>query len=126
MNDNQKVGGLINITTEKLKGLVDTDTVIGDPIIVDGLTLIPISKTTFGVAAGGADIPAKKEGEFFGGGSGAGASVTPVAFLAIKNGETKVIPIHQSNNSVDRAIALVPDLFDKVSGFFTKKKDKNK
>ena len=126
MNDNNKVGGLINITTEKLKGLVDTDTVIGDPVTVGDLTLIPVSKTTFGVAAGGSDIPTKHDGDFFGGGSGAGASVTPVAFLAVKNGETKIIPINQSNSSVDRAISLVPDLFDKVSGFFAKKKDKNK
>ena len=123
MSDNQKVAGLINITTEKLRGIVDADTVIGEPIVMGEVTIIPVSKTTFGVAAGGSDIPSKQAGEFFGGGSGAGATVTPVAFLAIKDGNVRLMQIHESSSSADKAVALVPELFDKISGLFKKKKD---
>lgn len=125
MNENEKVKGIIDITTDKVKGLVDSDTVIGDPIVVGDVTLIPVSKTSFGVAAGGSDIPSKQEGAFFGGGSGAGASITPVAFLAVKDGEVRLMQIYKDSTAADRAVGVLPELFDKITGLFKKSDSKS-
>lgn len=122
MSENTKVQGLIDVTTEKIRAMADADTIIGDPIVVGEVTLIPVSKTSFGVAAGGSDIPSKQTGEFFGGGSGAGVSITPIAFLAIKDGDVKMMQIYKDASTADKAVALLPDLFDKVTELFKKPK----
>lgn len=126
MSENEKVTGLINAATDKLRGMVDSDTVIGQPIAVGEITLIPVSKASFGVAAGGSDLPSKQPGSFFGGGSGAAASVTPVAFLAVKGGEVRILPIYKDDSATGRAIGLLPDLFDKVTGLFKKNEGDNR
>lgn len=122
MSENTKVQGLIDVTTEKIRAMADADTIIGEPIVVGEVTLIPVSKTSFGVAAGGSDIPSKQTGEFFGGGSGAGVSITPIAFLAIKDGDVKMMQIYKDASTADKAVALLPDLFDKVTELFKKPK----
>lgn len=120
MNDNTKVKALIDTATDKIRAMVDADTVIGDAIVIGDLTLIPVSKTSFGLAAGGSDLPSKQTGEYFGGGSGAGVTITPIAFIAVKDGEAKLMPIYQSTTTADKAVALVPELFDKISALFKK------
>lgn len=125
MSEKENVKGLIEVTTEKIRGLADADTIIGEPIVVGDVTIIPVSKTTFGVAAGGSDIPSKQEGQFFGGGGGAGASVVPVAFLAVKAGEVRVLQIFKESTAANQAVGLVPELFDKITALF-KKQDADK
>lgn len=122
MSENTKVKGLIDVTTERIRAIADADTVIGDPITVGDVTLIPVSKTSFGLAAGGTDIPSKHTGEYFGGGSGAGVSITPVAFLAVKDGEVKMLQIYKDASTADKAVGLLPDLFDRVTALFKKPK----
>ena len=107
---------VMNQTMAKMKELVDVNTVIGTPITTpDGTTLIPVSKVTFGFASGGSDFngknPANKD--LFGGGSGAGVSVTPVAFLIIQNGNVRTVQLANPNNTVERALNMLP--FDLVS-----------
>ena len=108
---------------QNLKTLLDANTVIGQPITpVPGITILPVSKVSVGFASGGTDIPASKE--LFGGGSGGGISVTPVAFLIIQNGEIKVQQIQTHYNTVDHVVEMVPDMVNQVSGMVSGKKSK--
>ena len=117
---------LINTSLTNIKSMVDVNTIIGNPVeTANGAVIIPISKVGFGFAAGGSDIPSNNGtvGNF-GGGSGAGISISPIGFLVV-NGETvKLLPVNSANTTVDKLIDSVPDMFDKVSGFINKKKNK--
>lgn len=105
----------------KLKEMVDVNTVVGNPInLPDGTALIPVSRVTFGFASGGTDGAQKSadSGVRFGGGSGAGASVTPIAFLIAKEGSVRMIYIEPpQRDALNRAIDLVPDVIDKIKDF---------
>ncbi len=115
------VEGLMGVSVEKIRELVDANTVIGTPITLeDGITLIPVSKVSYGFASGGSDLPAKSSGDLFGGGAGAGIHLTPVAFLTVKNGEINLLPVVAKPDTVDRAISLVPEIVDR---FKNRKKD---
>jgi sporulation protein YtfJ len=121
----QKVSGLLSETMEKMKGLVDANTVIGDPITTpDGTTIIPISRVSYGFASGGTDLPSKAQpaAGLFAGGSGAGITIAPVAFLSIHQGSVRVIQIEPFMSSVDRALEKVPDVMDKITELFGKEK----
>lgn len=121
----QKVNGLLSETMEKMKGLVDANTVIGDPITTpDGTTIIPISRVSYGFASGGTDLPSKAQpaAGLFAGGSGAGITIAPVAFLSIHQGSVRVIQIEPFMSSVDRALEKVPDVMDKITELFGKEK----
>lgn len=121
------IEGLMDTTLEKIKQMVDVNTIIGDPITIpDGITIIPISKVIYGFASGGSEFSGKKEqnGNLFGGGSGAGVTINPVAFITVCNGDVKLLNIADYQNSQDRAVAMVPEIFDKIVGLF--KKDKSK
>ena len=115
---------LMSSTMEKIHEMVDTNTIVGEPINTpDGVTLIPISKVSFGFGSGGGDYGTTKQN--FGGGSGAGVKIAPVAFLVIKDGTTRVLPVAiPPESTVDRVIEMVPDLMDKVENYFDKKKGK--
>lgn len=115
---------LMSFTMEKIHEMVDTNTIVGEPINTpDGVTLIPISKVSFGFGSGGGDYGTTKQN--FGGGSGAGVKIAPVAFLVIKDGTTRVLPVAiPPESTVDRVIEMVPDLMDKVENYFDKKKGK--
>ncbi len=120
--------GLMDVTLEKIRSMIDVNTIVGDMITTpDGTTIIPISKVTYGFAAGGSEFPTKKlEGkELFGGGSGAGITINPLAFIAVSNGEVKLLNINQYDNPADRIVGMIPEIFDKASEFISKKKDKN-
>ncbi len=118
----EKVNSLLETTVDKIKSVVDVNTVIGDQIITpDGTVIIPISRVNYGFAAGGSDLPSKTPG-LFGGGSGAGVTITPIAFLSVSNGNVRVIQVEPFISSVDRAIQTAPDVIDRITSLF--KKDK--
>ena len=86
------------------------------------LTIIPISKVTYGFASGGSDFPSKNNVELFGGGGGAGITINPVAFLVCNKGEVTIKHITASDNAAERAVNLIPEMFDKVTNFVERKK----
>lgn len=123
----QSAAGILETTIEKVKNLVNVSTIIGDPMTVDGgITIIPVSKVTYGFASGGSDFPSKSNKEIFGGGGGAGVTITPVAFLVISDGEVTLKHITAYDNAAERVVNLVPEMFDKVTSVVNKaKKEKN-
>ena len=124
--ENNKLDSLMRSTMEKIHEMADTNTIVGEPIITpDGVTLIPISKLSVGFGTGGGDYGKNAADKNFGGGSGAGVKIDPVAFLVIKDGITRVMPVAvPPMSTVDRVIDMVPDLMDKVEKYFDKKKEK--
>ena len=119
-----KVSDLMQATIEKIHQLVDTNAIVGQPITTpDGVTLIPISRVNFGFGSGGGDYGKSMKGENFGGGGGGGVKIDPVAFLTIKDGVTRVLPVAVPPvTTVDRIIDMAPDLMDKAEKFLDKKK----
>ncbi len=118
------IQGLIGTAMEKIKEMVDVETIIGDPIVSpDGTTIIPVSKVSFGFASGGSDIPTKSAKDLFGGGSGAGITIQPIAFLVISKGDVKLLQMSMNANSSNAIINLVPDVIEKITSMI-KKKDK--
>jgi len=115
------IEGMMGVTMEKIRQLVDANTIIGEPITVDGATIIPISRVTFGFASGGSDVGAKTNKQMFGGGTGAGVSIAPIAFLVISGGRAHH-PAVEHVSPVDSAINALPDLVDRISALI--KKDK--
>ncbi len=119
----KSANGILSTTIEKVRDLVDVSTIIGDPInLPDGLTIIPVSKVTYGFASGGSDFPSKNNVELFGGAGGAGITINPVAFLVVKDGDVTIKHIVSDDNAVERAVSLVPEMFDKITSL-AKKKD---
>ena len=117
-----KVKDLVRTSLDKVKELSDADTIIGDPIKLDGVTIIPVSKVSYGFTAGGSDLPSKSSSELFGGGTGGGVTIQPIAFIVVANGDVKLLQINQDKSSTGAIVNLVPELFDKVQGLFSKKK----
>jgi sporulation protein YtfJ len=116
--------GILGTTIDKIKSMVDVSTIIGEPVYTEsGLTIIPVSKVTYGFCSGGTDLPSKGNNELFGGGGAAGVTITPVAFLLIQNGQVTLKHITAYDNAAERMVNLVPDMFDKVTGFVSKAKD---
>ncbi len=116
---------VMKTTMDRLRTMVDVNTIVGDMITTpDGTTIIPISKVSFGFASGGSDFETKKENTGFGGGSGAGVSINPEAFLVVKDGNVRILPMASApNTAVDRLIELIPDVFDRVNSLVKKKKE---
>ena len=124
--EHHPIDGMLETTMEKIKEMVDVDSVIGNPITTpDGTTVIPISKVSYGFASGGSDFPAKSQPakDFFGGGAGAGITITPIAFLSVSNGNVRLIQVEAFGGSADRIVQLVADVVDKISEAFHKKKE---
>ncbi len=117
-----KVNGIMNTTMEKLRTMVDADTIIGTPLTVGKITLIPVSRVSFGMATGGSDFPNKSGQELFGGGGGAGVSVNPVAFIAVNGENVHMMPVYNELGTIDKAINMAPELIDKVKSLFEKEK----
>lgn len=114
-------------TMEKIRDMVDVNTIIGDPIVTpDGTTIIPVSKVSFGFASGGSDIPSKIPKELFGGGSGAGVSIQPLGFLVVHQGDVRLLEMNGPGDSMGKALGLVPDVISKISDLFKKDKDQSK
>ena len=119
----KSAGAILSSTIEKIRDLVDTSTIIGEAIYAEGgTTIIPVSKVTYGFASGGADFHSKGNQELFGGGGGAGVTITSVAFLVVNNGEVTLKHITAYDNAAERVVNLVPEMFDKVTGLMNKTK----
>ncbi len=126
MSKENAAASILGTTIEKVRDLVDVSTIIGDPIEAGGVTIIPESQVTYGFASGGSDLPSKSNAELFGGGGGAGITITPIAFLIVNHGEVSIKHIAAEGGQAERIIGMVPDVIDKVSGAvekFTKKGD---
>lgn len=120
------IQGLMGTTMQKIREMVDVNTIIGDPITTpDGTVIIPVSKVSFGFASGGSDIPSKQPKEIFGGASGAGISIQPLAFLVVSGGSVKLLQMSTSSNTADKVVNIVPEVMDKIGELF-KKEEKPK
>ena len=119
---------MLESTITKIREMLDANSVVGQPMVVDGVTIIPISKISVGFGGGGSDYVSKhpnNQENPFGGGVGAGTKVTPVAFLIIKDGNTRMIPVPvPANTTVDRALEMLPDTLDKIADFIQSKTEK--
>ena len=117
------INEVLQTTMSRIREMVDTNTVVGQPIVTaDGVTIIPVSKLSFGFATGGSDFGKTPNVEKnFGGGAGAGVNVTPVAFLIVKDGNVRTVQLADSSSTVDRALNMLPELVDKLSGMLGKK-----
>ena len=124
MKEKSSAAGILESTIEKVKDLVNVSTIIGEPMKVDGgVTIIPVSKVTYGFASGGSDFPSKSNQDIFGGGGGAGVTILPVAFLVIDAyGNVDIKHITAFDNAAERIVGLVPEMFDKVSNAVNKAK----
>lgn len=118
----QNLPNMIDTTIEKIREMVNANTVVGEPITTpDGVTLIPVSKISIGLGGGGSDFVSKNVNRHenpFAGGVGAGVKVSPVAFLVIKEGSVRMLPIAvPANTTADRIVEMVPDTLDKIAAF---------
>ena len=124
MSEHHPISDLMTETMSKIKEMVDVNTIIGNPIVAaDGTTVIPVSKVSFGFGAGGSEFSSKHAAAgsplAFGGGSGAGVTVSPVCFLVIgKDGSANILGINaQASDTVDRLVEMIPGAINKVSNF---------
>ena len=110
------IGSLMDTTMEKIKEMIDVNTIIGEPITSpDGTLIIPVSKVSYGFAAGGSDLPTKKENkDCFGGGSGAGVTIQPVAFLTVYQGDVRLVSVDREEGTADKLVNMIPDVLKKV------------
>lgn len=122
----QSAAGILGTTIDKIRDMVDSRTIIGEPIDAgQGIKVIPVSKVTYGFASGGSDFPSKASKELFGGGGGAGVTLTPVAFLVINNGNVSVKYLSDgAETSVERVVGALPELVDKLTEVVDKLKGK--
>ena len=117
------IQGLMNVTMDKIRQMADSNTIIGKPIKADdGTTILPVSRISFGFASAGTDFDGKNAAnkDLFGGGSGAGVNIQPVAFLVVKDGCVRTIQLSDGSNTIDRALTMLPELVDKVSALLKK------
>ncbi len=126
----QNIPNMLENTIAKIRQMVDVNSVIGTPITTpDGVTIIPVSKVSVGFGGGGSDYVSKnanKQENPFGGGAGGGVSVTPIAFLIIKDGNVRMMPVAApANTTADRLVEMIPDTLDKVSAFIDSHSKKN-
>lgn len=126
MEKKNPLSSMMQETMEKVRTMVDTNTIVGEPINTsDGVTLIPISKVSMGFGGGGSTFGNKNAGadEHLGGGLATGVKIEPVAFLIVKDGYVRVMPVAvPAASTVDRIVEMVPDVVDKVGNFIGKKK----
>ena len=118
----QTLPNMLENTIAKIRDMVDVNSVIGNPITTpDGVTIIPVSKVSVGFGGGGSDFVSKnpnRQENPFGGGAGGGVHVTPIAFLIIKEGSVRMLPVAApAYTTADRLVEMVPDVLDKVSAF---------
>lgn len=127
MNENKSaLHDLMETSMGKIREMVDSNAIVGQPITTpDGVTLIPVSKVSFGFGSGGTDY-GKPNPNKFAGGASAGVKVEPVAFLVVKNGVTTMMPVAMpAMSTADRVLEMVPQVLDRVEGFMDKKKSED-
>lgn len=121
----QSLPNMLENTIAKIREMVDVNSVVGEPITtVEGITIIPVSKVSVGFAGGGSDYVSKnanKQENPFGGGAGGGVKVTPIAFLVIKEGNVRMLPVAApANTTADRLVEQIPDVLDKIAAAIDK------
>ena len=116
---------MMESSMDKVRQMVDANTIVGEPITTpDGVTLLPVSRLSYGFGCGGGDYGRNKENT--GAGCGAGVRVEPMAFLVVKGGVTRLLPVGApAVTTLDRAIELVPELIDRVEGLVDRKRGKD-
>ena len=125
---NHPLSEMLGDTMSKIREMIDVNTVVGEPITTpDGVTIVPVTKVSIGYGGGGSDFVTKNypagRDNAFGGGAGAGVTITPVAFLVIRGENVRMLPIAEpASTSVDRLIELLPDLLDKADDFLASRK----
>ena len=129
MEKQHPLNDLMSTAMEKIRTMVDANTIIGTPIQTGEVTLIPVSRLSFGIASGGSDFVTKnqkpEQDNSFGGGSGASARLDPVAFLIIPGDSVPLLPVMPSPGStVDRMIEVVPEVVDRVTDFIERQQEK--
>ena len=125
----QTLPNMMDKTIAKIREMVDVNSVIGQPITTpDGVTIIPISKVSVGFGGGGSDFVSKdvnKQENPFGGGVGGGVKVDPIAFLIVKDGNVRMLPVAApANTTADRVVEMVPDVLDKIAAFIDSRTEK--
>ena len=129
MEKQHPIDDLMSTTMQKLREIADVNTIVGKPIQAGNVTIIPISRLTVGFASGGSDFVSKNQkpeaDNSFGGGSGAGMNLSPVAFLIVKGDTVKLMPVAPpAATTVDRVGEMVPEVVDKVTDFIEKQQAK--
>ena len=124
-----KLPNMLDSTIAKIREMVDVNSVVGEPITTaDGVTIIPVSKVSVGFGGGGSDFTTKNstgKDNPFGGGVGAGVKVTPIAFLIVKEGSVRMLPVAApANTTADRLVEMVPDTLDKIAAFIDSRMEK--
>ena len=114
------ISELLNVSMDKIKEMIDANTIIGTPIIEGTTIIIPVSRLHLGFVSGGSDIRpnSSKEEILFGGGAGGGFGITPIAFLVISNNEVNLLSIDESTHIAEKLIDLVPKSIDKCKTLF--------
>jgi len=123
----QKLPNMLESTIQKIREMVDVNSVIGQPITTpDGVTIIPVSTVSVGFGGGGSDFVNKSGGENpFGGGVGGGVKVSRVCFLIVKDGSVRMMPVAApASTTADRLVEMIPDTLDKISAFVDSKTQK--
>ena len=123
---NQKLPNMLEATIQKIREMVDVNSVIGDPITTpDGVTIIPVSKVSVGFGGGGSDFVNSIGGENpLGGGAGGGVKVTPLCFLVVKDGNVRMMSVPEpANSTADRIVEMMPDTLEKLTAFLDAKKE---
>ena len=123
----EKLPNMLETTIQKIRDMVDANTVVGQPITTsDGTTILPVSKISIGLGGGGSDFASSKvqNGQMpFGGGVGAGVKVTPVCFLVVKEGNVRILTIAEpANSTADRIVEMVPETLDRIGSFLDTRK----
>lgn len=123
MKDNN-VGNLMGLTIEKIRQLADVNTIIGEPIQAGEVTMIPVSKVSYGFASGGSDFPSKSNAELFGGGGGAGITITPISFLVINGTDVRMLHVDTGDNTTEKLVEKIPAVLEQIKDFIDKNKKK--
>ena len=121
----QKLPNMLENTIQKIREMVDVNSVIGAPITTpDGVTIIPVSRVSVGFGGGGSDFASKNGGEPFGGGVGGGVKVSPVCFLVVKDGNVRMMSVPEpANSTTERLVEMLPDTLDKLTAYLEAKKE---
>lgn len=126
------IQGLMTTAMENLKQMIDVNTIIGDPVETpDGSVILTVSKVGFGFAAGGSEFMMDKQADEnkhpFGGGSGGGVSITPIAFLIVSSSGVKLLHLDENTHLYEKILDLAPQAVEKIQQMFKKKEqDENK
>ncbi len=125
------IEGIMSTALENIKKMIDVNTIIGNPVTTpDGTVIIPVSKVAFGFCAGGSEfgssvVSTPSGNAKFGGGSGAGVSITPVAFLVVNGTNVRLISMSSASTATDKIVDMIPEVLDKFTELISgSKKDK--